>query len=182
MPLSSWHNPCNPKAKRDWGLMMNTKQSDNKNGQELSVQMAANGRQSGFTLIEMMITVSIIGILSAFAMVAYQVQVRQSQLTTMYHELNGFRLPYQVLMGEGAGVTDFSPNGLNLPSSTHYCQFTVKAPNIGSDTADAVVCNIQNLSYLQNQSLSLTFTKNGSWQCKASSGISASYLPQACRP
>ena len=160
---------------------MNTKQGYNRNGQELSVGIATNSRQLGFTLVEMMITISIIGILAAFAMVAYQVQVRQSQLTTMYHELNGFRLPYQVLMGEGAGVTDFSPNGLNLPSSTHYCQFTVKAPNIGNDTVDAVVCNIQNLPYLLNQSLSLTFTASGSWECQASSGISVSYLPQACQ-
>lgn len=161
---------------------MNTEQGYSKNGQGLSVPIAANGRQSGFTLIEMMIVISIIGILAAFAMVAYQVHVRQSQLITMYHELNGFRLPYQVLMSEGAGVTDFSPNGLNLPSSTQYCQFAVKAPNVGSDTADAVICSIQNLPNLQDESLSLTLTASGSWQCKASSGISASYLPPACRP
>lgn len=137
--------------------------------------------QSGFTLTEIMMVIAIVGILAAIAMVSYQVQVRQTQLVIVYQELNHFRLPYQTLLNEGAGVTDFSANGLNMPSSTHYCQFTVKASISGSDTADAIVCNIQNLAYLQNQSLSLTFTKNGSWECKASSGISPSYLPQACR-
>lgn len=137
--------------------------------------------QSGFTLIEIMIVIAIVGILAAIATVSYQTQVRQAHLMTAYHEINLFRLPYQTLINEGAGVTDFSANGLNMPSSTKFCQFTVKAPIVGSDTADAVVCNIQNLSYLQNQSLSLTFTKTGGWECKASSGISASYLPQACR-
>lgn len=138
--------------------------------------------QSGFTLIEMMIVIAIVGILAAIATVSYQTQVRQAHLMTAYHEINLFRLPYQTLINEGAGVTDYSPSGLNIPEKTQYCQFTVKAPNVGRDTADAVVCNIQNLAYLQNQSLSLTFIKNGSWECRASSGISASYLPQACRP
>lgn len=138
--------------------------------------------ESGFTLVEIMIVIAIIGILAAIATVSYQVQVRQTQMMTAYQETNLFRLPYQTLINEGAGVTDYSPSGLNIPEKTKHCQFTVKAPISGSDTADAVVCNIQNLSYLQNQSLSLTFTATGSWECHASSGISASYLPQACRP
>lgn len=138
--------------------------------------------QSGFTLIEVMIVIAIVGILAAIALLSYQTQVRQAHLMTAYHELNSFRLPYQTLMNEGARVTDFGTDGLNMPTSTKYCQFTVKTPISASDTTDAVVCNIQNLPYLQNQLLSLTFTANGSWECKASSGISASYLPQACRP
>lgn len=147
-----------------------------------NVQKCQVHGESGFTLIEIMIVIAIIGILAAIAMVSYQVQVRQTQLVIVYQELNHFRLPYQTLLNEGAGVTDFSANGLNMPTSTKYCQFTVKAPIVGSDTADAVVCHIQNLPYLQNQSLSLTFTASGSWECKASSRISVSYLPQACRP
>ena len=138
--------------------------------------------QYGFTLIEIMIVIAIIGILAAIATASYQVQVRQTQLMTIYQELNHFRLPYQTLLAGGAGVIAFSIDGLNMPTSTKYCQFTVKAPNLEGGTADAVVCNIQNLPYLQNQSLSLTFTENGNWECKASSGILVSYLPQACRP
>lgn len=138
--------------------------------------------QSGYTLIEVMIVVAIIVILAAVATVSYQVQVRQTQMMIAYQETNIFRLPYQTLINEGAGVTDFSPSGLNIPEKTKHCQFTVKAPIVGHNTADAVVCHIQNLPYLQNQSLSLTFTASGSWECRASPGVSASYLPQACRP
>lgn len=137
--------------------------------------------QSGYTLIELMLAIAIIGIVSAIATVSYQVQVRQSQMMTIYQELNHFRLPYQILMNEGAGVTDFSPSGLNMPHASKYCQFTVKAPIEGQDTIDAVVCNIQNLPYLQGQSLRLDYSSNGKWQCRASSGISDAYLPQACR-
>ena len=143
------------------------------------LQLSHFDLQSGFTLIEIMIVMTIIGILAAIGVVSYQTQIRQTQLMAIYQEINHFRLPYQTLL---AGVVAFSIDGLNMPTSTKYCQFTVKAPNLEGDTADAVVCNIQNLPYLQKQSLSLTFTENGNWECKASSGILVSYLPQACRP
>jgi len=137
--------------------------------------------QDGFTLIEIMIVIAIVAILASIAAVSYQTKIKESYLITVYYELNLFRLPYQTLIDNGEGVREFTPEGLNMPKQTQYCKFTVNPPNLGSDTSDAVVCNIQNLPYLQNQSLSLTFTASGSWECQVSSGVSASYLPQACR-
>lgn len=137
--------------------------------------------QSGFTLIEMMIVVAIIGVLAATAVVSYQIQIRKTQLITIYEELNHFRLPYQILLYEGAGVTEFSPSGLNMPEQTKYCQFSVAEPNKNAITLSAVTCQIQNLSYLPEQTISLDRALNGSWSCRASAGISKSYLPQDCQ-
>lgn len=137
--------------------------------------------QTGFTLIELMIVVAIIGILAAIVGISYQVQVRKTQLMIVYQEMNYFRLPYQTLMNEGAGVTDFSPNGLNMPESTKYCQLSVTPPAANRVTKDAVKCTIQKLTYLQGQSFSLDRGVDGSWQCRASTGISKKYLPQACQ-
>lgn len=137
--------------------------------------------QSGFTLIEVMIVIAIVGILAAIATVSYHTQIRKSQLMTVYQELNYFRQPYQILISEGAGVTDFSPNGLNLPEQTKYCQFEVNEPNVNGITTDAVKCTIQNLSYLQGQSLSLDRAADGSWECRPSMVIPKSYLPEACQ-
>lgn len=138
-------------------------------------------QQSGFTLIEMMIVMSIIGILAAIGVVSYQTQVRQTNLMTIYQEINQFRLPYQTLIGDGAGVTNFSPSGLNMPESSKHCVFSVTAPMTDQNTVNAVVCDIQNLPYLDAQSLSLTFNANSNWHCVASSGITKAYLPEACR-
>lgn len=137
--------------------------------------------QSGFTLIELMIVVAVIGILAAIATVSYQTQVRQSYLITLYQEINHFRLPYQIMIDEGAGVTGFSPNGLNMPEQTKYCQFSVIAPDANAATPNAVRCQIQNLSYLKNQYLSLDRAADGSWQCRASGGIAKAYLPKGCQ-
>jgi type IV pilus assembly protein PilA len=90
-------------------------------------------------------------------------------------------MPYQILMNEGAGPTGFSPNGLNMTTQTKYCQFSVTAPNIDAATPNAVVCEIQNLDYLTNQTLSLDRSADGSWHCRASTDINRAYLPEACR-
>ncbi|WP_201603914.1 pilin [Psychrobacter immobilis] len=137
--------------------------------------------QSGFTLVEMMIVVAIIGILAAIAGVSYQTQIRQTQIMTIYQTINQFRLPYQTLVNEGAGVTAFSPSGLNMPDQTKYCQFTVSSPAVSGTTTNAVTCTIQNLAYLQGETIGLDRATDGSWQCRASVGISRNYLTKDCQ-
>lgn len=137
--------------------------------------------QGGFTLIELMIVTAVIGILASIATVGYQTQVRKTHMASVYQELNHFQLPYQVMIDEGAGVTEFSPNGLNISAQTQHCQFSVIPPNKNRTTPNAVKCEIKNLNYLQNQHLSLDRAADGSWQCEASAGIPAAYLPQACQ-
>lgn len=138
-------------------------------------------KQTGFTLIELMIVVATIGILASIGMISYQHQIRRTQVTTIYQEVNLFRLPYQTLLNEGAGVTSFSPDGLNMPSISEYCEFNVTVPNVNGTTLNAVTCKIQGLNYLQNQSLSLDRAANGTWQCRPSAGIPKAYLPKACQ-
>ena len=147
----------------------------------LLMQKHSNNSQLGFTLIEVMIVVAIVGILAAIATMSYQNQVRKSHIMTIYQEINHFRMPYQLLIDEGEGVTSFSPNGLNMPVQTQYCLFKVTVPAMSGVTTNAVICTIQNLAYVQGGSISLDRAADGSWQCRASAGIKVSYLPQACR-
>ena len=137
--------------------------------------------QSGFTLIEMMIVVAIIGVISAIAVASYQTQVRKTQIIMIYHTLNDTRIPYEILVNDGEGVRGFSPDGLNMPEQTKYCQLSVTAPVADTVTLNALSCQIQNLSYLSNQTLSLDRDAAGSWSCRASAGIQNAYLPVECQ-
>ena len=147
----------------------------------LSTLKHSNKSQYGFTLIEMMIVVAIIGIISAIAFASYQTQVRKTQVVIAYQEINHYRMPYQILVNEGAGPTGFSPSGLDMSEHTKNCQYSVTAPNTNDITPDAIKCQIQNLNYLTNQTLSLDLSVDGTWQCRASAGISRLYLPEDCR-
>ena len=87
--------------------------------------ISPNRVQSGFTLIELMIVIAIIGILTAIATLSYQHQVRKAHIITIYQTLSQFQVRYQTLMDEGGAVTNFSPNGLNMPAQTKYCHFSL---------------------------------------------------------
>jgi type IV pilus assembly protein PilA len=144
-------------------------------------QLITSRNQSGFTLIELMIVIAIIGLLASVAIGYYQYQMRKAYLATIYQETNHFRLPYHLLMEEGARAVSYRPNILGMPTQTKYCQFSVTAPNSNAVTLSAVVCRIQNLDYLSNQTITLDLNADGFWQCKASAGIPKLYLPKDCR-
>ena len=147
----------------------------------LLISNHSRSSQSGFTLIEIMIVIAIVAVLTAIATASYQTYIRKTQITMIYQEINNFRMPYQILVNEGAGVRSFDPDGLNMSSQTQYCQFSVIAPNVDLTTPNAIKCQIQNISYLDNQTLALDRATNGSWSCRASEGIPVAYLPVACR-
>ena len=137
--------------------------------------------ESGYTLIELMISVAIIGILATIATTGYYMQIRKTQVTTIYQELSNFRIPYQMLIDEGATVASFSATGLNMSAQSKYCQFSVLPPNGDGHAPNAITCHVRNLSYLQNELITLSVTADRKWKCKASTGIPKMYLPSACK-
>ena len=61
--------------------------------------------QQGFTLIELMIVVAIIGILAAVAIPAYQDYTAKAQASEAYTLLAGFKTPMQDLAGSSGMTT-----------------------------------------------------------------------------
>ena len=81
-------------------------------------------KKNGFTLIELMIVVAIIGVLAAIAIPQYQNYVARSQITAAIAELNGAKPQYELIVngGSASGTLDFTvPNMFFSGAQSHIC-------------------------------------------------------------
>lgn len=136
-------------------------------------------RQYGFTLIELMIVVAIIGILAAVALPQYQIYVLKSQVVNAVTELGGARSQYEVIMNDGATNSAFTLDNLGFTDSI-YCDYTVHQPDASGNSKPALECTLKNVGIITGQSVYLDRTKDGSWKCTTSAGIDAKYKPLDC--
>ena len=142
-------------------------------------------KQQGFTLIELMIVVAIIGILAAIALPAYQDYVARSQMSEAMTLASGARTAViEVYDQTGAFPTTNAAAGLSSAGSitgTYVAQVAVGAAGIivatMKDTATSDIA-----AGISTTTLTLTPEDEGgsiSWTC--TSTAQNKFLPQACR-
>ena len=133
--------------------------------------------QQGFTLIELMIVVAIIGILAAIAIPAYQDYVAKSKVAAALQEIDGGKTAYELQATED-GSQDAASIG--LPTSTGTCAITVVASGAGTAAVPAAIkCVIQSGGRLgTNKIVQLDRSAAGLYTCKTD--VDLKYAPKGC--
>ena len=144
-------------------------------------------KQQGFTLIELMIVVAIIGILAAIALPAYQDYTIRAQVTEGVNLADGLKTPMADYYNDKGTWPANGAGGIAAAASIKgkYVSQVVT----GAGGAGTIVATFSNQggfsanSKIDTATITLTATDNGgsiSWVCTGS--MADKYKPQACRP
>jgi type IV pilus assembly protein PilA len=138
--------------------------------------------QKGFTLIELMIVVAIIGILAAVAIPAYQDYTAKAQASESLTIMGGLKTPISEAMSNNGDVGCVLPTG--AVSSGQYIAGVTVGPATGTapDFTCPVVATFKAAGVnakLISKTVTLTYTtNNGAWAC--TSNLDASVRPKVC--
>ena len=147
--------------------------------------------QKGFTLIELMIVVAIIGILAAIAIPAYQTYIAKSQVTRAVAELGALKTAYEDCLNNGQGNGGTTACQIGWTGSNIQQLLTPTTAPVGA-AAPSTTSGITSGGTISGQfagsasaaltgsttTVTWTRTSSGTWSCATTAATK--YKPAGC--